>query len=37
MKEKQLPLQKVGSANEPMLCIPLYVLTKEYKKFIKML
>ena len=35
MMDKQLTGQKDGSVNEPMLCIPLYVLTKEYIKLYK--
>ena len=35
MMDKQLTGQKDGSVNEPMLFIPLYVLTKEYIKLYK--
>ena len=35
MMDKQLTGQKDGSVNEPMLCMPLYVLTKEYIKLYK--
>ena len=35
MKDKQVAERRAGSVNEPLLCIPLYVLTKEYLKLYK--